>query len=273
MNNDDFFSQLNNIKNEVLNNTIIGGDGGSNDVYGVVDGNKCNDETIEIKTCLISNEPLVEHNVILSCNHTFNYKPLYNEIYYQKIKRPITEITYLKINQFKCPYCRKIQNYLLLPGLFPELKNVYGVNLPKKYCSMPNKCNYIFNSGKNKGKICDKPCINTYCQSHTKIMKNRELKKDENSGKCENIKNTKKTNMKVKKSGMTNKEKTADTNTITDSIEFITCSGIIKTGKNKGNQCVYKASIQEYNTGNNTSDNTTDNTTDNKYYCKKHKNV
>lgn len=205
MNNDDFFSQLKNLKNEILNDK----------------------ENIE-NVCMITNEPLTEYYVTLSCNHKFNYKSLYNEVYYQKVKRPITEITILKVNQFKCPYCRKIQNNLLIPDLFPELNNVYGVNLPRKYCILPNKCCYKFLSGKNKGILCNKPCIKTYCKNHKNILENRELKKKEEKS------NGDKNDYKYKQ-----------------------CCGIVKSGKNAGNQCVYKVKINDNNVGD-------------KYYCKKH---
>ena len=82
--------------------------------------------------CLISHEPLDENHVTLTCNHSFNYTALYNEVIKQKTKINTLEITDLKINEIKCPYCRNIQNGLL-PKL-PKVLCVYGVTRPKKYC-------------------------------------------------------------------------------------------------------------------------------------------
>jgi hypothetical protein len=93
-----------------------------------------NDFAEENIICLISQQPLTKSHIQLPCKHTFNYKPLYKEIYAQKIVRNIFETVKLKINEVKCPYCRSVSEYLLpyLPSEEADRKN--GVNSPAKYC-------------------------------------------------------------------------------------------------------------------------------------------
>ena len=63
--------------------------------------------------CLISGEPLVE-TVELTCGHKFNYGPLFKEVFNQKINPSFkNDVVRLKVNEYKCPYCRKIQTELL----------------------------------------------------------------------------------------------------------------------------------------------------------------
>ena len=136
--------------------------------------NNCSD------LCLISNEPLTKNNITLPCNHSFNYLPLYKEICKQKNNCNSLEITKLKSYQIKCPYCRLIINNLL--PFNPDVKGVIKtryVNTPSKYSFYPNKCNYVFKSGKNKGKLCNKSCLNEYCNSHNKINSEFEQQKTE----------------------------------------------------------------------------------------------
>lgn len=119
--------------------------------------------------CLISNEQLNKNSIKLPCNHTFNYLPLYTEICKQKTKFNSLEITKLKTNQIKCPYCRLIINNLL--PFNPDVEGVSKtryVNSPSKYSFYPNKCKYIFKSGKSKGKLCNKNSLHDYCCSHNK---------------------------------------------------------------------------------------------------------
>ena len=63
--------------------------------------------------CLITGEQLETNYIELDCKHCFNYIPIYNEVVYQKTKR-LLDNRFLKNNQIKCPYCRKINNNLLL---------------------------------------------------------------------------------------------------------------------------------------------------------------
>jgi valyl-tRNA synthetase len=63
--------------------------------------------------CLISGEPLTE-TVELTCGHKFNYEPLFKEVFNQKLNPNFkNDVLRLKVNEFKCPYCRKVQPTLL----------------------------------------------------------------------------------------------------------------------------------------------------------------
>ena len=64
--------------------------------------------------CLISYEKLTDNSITLDCKHSFNYYPLYQEIYNQKRNfNKYFDINKLKINEIKCPYCRNINNKLI----------------------------------------------------------------------------------------------------------------------------------------------------------------
>jgi len=72
--------------------------------------------------CLISGEPLTE-TVELTCGHKFNHEPLFKEVFNQKLNPNFkNDVLRLKVNEFKCPYCRKVQT-TLLSGKLP----VYSV--------------------------------------------------------------------------------------------------------------------------------------------------
>ena len=149
-----------------------------------------NDEELEPACCLISQQPLTKSHITLPCKHTFNYKPLFKEIYVQKTIRNMYESARLKLNQLKCPYCRSISEFLLpyLPSEELEKKN--GVNSPSKYCMPCNiECDWSIpgksKQGQNKpGKStpvknkCLKPACYigsvNYCKTHyLKVQKNQ----------------------------------------------------------------------------------------------------
>lgn len=113
--------------------------------------------------CRITGEPLTDSAITLTCSHSFNYKPLYNEIYNQ-VNRFKTFYSYnlseyermiIQNSQhyrfFKCPYCRIIQF-----SDFPirDDENVTEIyNKKVKICN-PSKCIAILKKGKNKGMEC-----------------------------------------------------------------------------------------------------------------------
>tara|TARA_Y100000992_G_scaffold301412_1_gene272241 strand:- start:816 stop:1448 length:633 start_codon:yes stop_codon:yes gene_type:complete len=162
------------------------------------------DEEDEIGNCLISHEKLEENKVKLSCGHTFNYLPLYKEIYYQKKHRNPAEVVRLRVNQIKCPYCRTIHNYLIPYKKMENVSSIYGVNSPSKYCYYENVCEYVYKRGAKKGENCGIRCVDTFCKTHMKYKKentigstniskvskeqcNYVLKRGPNKGKkCEN---------------------------------------------------------------------------------------
>ena len=124
------------------------------------------DLTDDEETCLISQELLTKSHIKLPCGHKFNYMPLYNELYKQKQKNHY-ETCNLKVNQVKCPYCRKVYDNIL-PYIQSEcIEKTHGVNYPFKYC-MKNEieCDW---SQKNKTKCCkEAQFINdaSYCKLH-----------------------------------------------------------------------------------------------------------
>jgi hypothetical protein len=100
--------------------------------------------------CLITNEPLIEKYVTLSCGHKFNYIPLYNDLVNHKIKFNILEgnSSQLRGNENRCPYCRNKQNELLPCYEEFGLKKVPGVNIEAKcinvnYTSKFKSCQYL----------------------------------------------------------------------------------------------------------------------------------
>ena len=130
--------------------------------------------------CLITYEKLTDNSITLNCKHSFNYYPLYQEIYNQKRNfNKYFDINKLKINEIKCPYCRNINDKLLPYIPYKNVKKTSGVNYPDNLC-IKNKhtCSWIFKSGKNKGSICNANSYilegKNYCYTHhNKINKNK----------------------------------------------------------------------------------------------------
>jgi hypothetical protein len=148
--------------------------------------------------CLITNKPLEENCVTLSCNHKFNYDAIYNDIYNHKKKYNAMERNAVKSSQIRCPYCRTIQNNLL-----PEkegYKKVHGVNFYDEEQENISKLSNV-SSILKQGKCCYKNpnlpdshpgCYNkyvktlylddkTYCSAHyshvfSKLYKEKKLK-------------------------------------------------------------------------------------------------
>jgi len=133
------------------------------------------DSSCDDELCLISNLPLDDNPIELSCTHKFNYNSIFNEVKYQKTHSHHLETQKLSHSEIKCPYCRTIQK-----GLLPcrtNYENITGVNWPKKYQYKSNICGYTFLSGKRKGVTCGKKCLAKHCEGHTKILESREAKK------------------------------------------------------------------------------------------------
>lgn len=113
--------------------------------------------------CLISREKLVDPVIELDCGHKYNYLSLYQGLL-QKKKNTLEPS--LKINQIKCPYCRKIHNGLLPFFKINGVEKMYGINHPKKYIKLKHKCDWKFKTGKKKNLYCNKPCYYKQCQNH-----------------------------------------------------------------------------------------------------------
>ena len=80
----------------------------------------------EIKVCLITMLPLDNNYITLECGHTFNYDPLFKDVYNHKKLFTRLESTKLKPQELRCPYCRNIQSKLLPVNTGSPL--IYGVN-------------------------------------------------------------------------------------------------------------------------------------------------
>ena len=180
--------------------------------------------------CLITNQLLIDKFVELNCGHKFNYIPLYNDIYNHKKKFNNMEgsASLLKMNEIRCPYCRKKQVGVLpyYQELISEKTN--GVNFydetqtSSSYISCHGKfsygkCEFIVNVSTSISTITfTGPCPNTYitksecdnktyCWSHNKIItkqfeKEKKDKEKEAQKKLkEEIKQKEKEDKKVKK--------------------------------------------------------------------------
>ena len=81
-------------------------------------------------TCLITHDKLSDKHVTMTCGHKFNYVPLYNDILNHKTKFNIMEsnVGSLRVNEYRCPYCRYKQSGVL--PYYPELglSKVNGIN-------------------------------------------------------------------------------------------------------------------------------------------------
>tara|TARA_B100000424_G_scaffold34375_1_gene23235 strand:+ start:8669 stop:9256 length:588 start_codon:yes stop_codon:yes gene_type:complete len=135
----------------------------------------------EENICLLSGFPLDENKITLPCNHSFNFYPLYKEIYNQKYNRTNYKHHYVYTNQIKCPYCRQITNRLL-PHVLPNNNMSFhkGVNTPEKYCMPFHTCTHLFKSGANKGNMCSKAAYykddKLYCKTHHNLKLSRSKK-------------------------------------------------------------------------------------------------
>jgi len=125
--------------------------------------------------CLISHETLDDTHVRLVCSHKFNYSFIYAEVVNQKFSSNHNEIQRLKKFQFKCPYCRKIQDGVLPSN--PNFPKTNTVNSPSTQIIKNSNCGYTFISGKKNGLICSKPCYGNYCNNHKNIIAKRNGKK------------------------------------------------------------------------------------------------
>ena len=227
--------------------------------------------------CLITNETLVDKFVELNCGHKFNYIPLYNDVYNHKKKFNNMEgsLSSLKMNEIRCPYCRKKQL-----GVLPYYENLIstktnGVNFfddtqIQNTCCSPK---LIYNFGKCEFII---PTPNTptaclinyvtklecdgklYCWTHNRIMikkfekekkekekevqkqLKKEAKQKEKAEKEALKKTTKKTkNLILSITNVEEENVVVSSSSLQPKIETINegCIQIIKTGTNKGNPC------------------------------------
>lgn len=203
--------------------------------------------------CLITKEKLEPNHITLSCNHKFNYVPLYNEVVNQKNKQNnMYEITKLSANQIKCPYCRVITNKLLPYIAYPSVKLTKNVNSYITY-SYNNNPNYFLHAPKCSYDNTKNPCqkYGVYYETENILL-------------CPQHHKTYVTKQKIgNKNGETGCEKGGKGVGDIDG-----CCAILKSGKNIGKKCGMRcvgdgdgdSGVNEMNTEMNTE----------MKYCKKH---
>ena len=88
---------------------------------------KCDDDN---NRCLITNEILTANFFQMVCGHKFNYTALYNDLLNHKKKFNSMESSagHLKMNEIRCPYCRKKHTGVLPYYEELNLAKVCGVN-------------------------------------------------------------------------------------------------------------------------------------------------
>jgi hypothetical protein len=190
--------------------------------------------------CLISKEKLHPNHITLSCNHKFNYIPIYKEISYQKNKNNTSfEITKLLDNEIKCPYCRQITHRLIPYIAYPSVKQTRYVNSPEDLCMPAVKCQHVF---KNTH-LCDSNTDLDLDDSSAKCEKNALYYEDENVLFCaqhfrQYEKRMKSIQDKKAKENAKIQEKLAKQSSIPR------CKAILKCGKNTGKCCDRVISIE-----------------------------
>ena len=108
--------------------------------------------------CLISKEPLHPNHITLTCNHKFNYIPIYKEVIYQKTKlNTLYEVTKLNSNQIKCPYCRSITDKLLPFIPYPSIKLAKNIHSSGHDCIPTAKCSHTIKK-RNGESHCESKC-------------------------------------------------------------------------------------------------------------------
>jgi DNA-directed RNA polymerase subunit RPC12/RpoP len=226
--------------------------------------------------CLISNEKLTDKFIKLNCGHSFNYTPLFKDLVNQKQKFNIMEISELKKDEIRCPYCRAKQQGVLPYYEELGLPKINGVNTIEK--EKINVCEYSipnlnFNpmlpendtTGNGKFIICpnagskiagknygDEKC---YCAYHKKIvihyakedikLLKLKAKEDLKQEKIQKLLLKQQQKLNKTKGNINNENIIIENNVFTDNIimdisgNSMTkkCKQKLKTGINKGNEC------------------------------------
>ena len=172
------------MKSVVTDKRVYVVEGGVNFFEELMKQTSANIPSKEEEKCLITDAPLTEHFVALSCGHKFNYLPLYEEVKYQKLNKHCLEVSRLNPCEIKCPYCRKIQRSLLPyhESLDHNAPKIYGVNSyvapppvtlskPVLKKPVPATCKQILKTGINKGApCCARVSKNGLCARHLKML-------------------------------------------------------------------------------------------------------
>lgn len=191
---------------------------------------RCNEsiENVNIDSCcLLTKEALNDIHVTLICGHKFNYIPLYKEVVIQKTSAGMTSNGYynsctLRLNEMKCPYCRRVQDKLLPFFNYDDIKRLRGVNGPESLCMKARMCEHIETANKKKKKNTKKE-ISDSCECNAIHLVNgvyycKKHYDQVNNGSAAVVIST----------------------TVSEDV----CGVIVKSGKNKGLPCTNSSSCR-----------------------------
>ena len=184
-------------------------------------GDESINDTDTDNNCLLTKEALNDIHVTLNCGHKFNYIPLYKEVVIQKTSAGMTTNGYynsctLRLNEMKCPYCRRVQDKLLPFLNYDNIKKLRGVNAPESVCMKARMCEHIETANKKKkSDSCECNAIHLvngayYCNKHYERQQQGQQEKQVEE--------------KVDICSVSNEDNNV-------------CGVIIKTGKKKGLPC------------------------------------
>ena len=188
------------------------------------------------KSCLLTNMPLDKNSIKLPCSHEFNFFPLYNEVFHQKVKSSTSHLNTDKLafNQIKCPYCRQKFDFLLPHiRLNKDMLFCAGVNTPEALCMDYHTCEYMFKNGKRANEYCSKTAYyglaGCYCPTHQISMEKKGSSK-------------KQTNVVIDLSHDTNNVSNvnavlSNVNAVLSNKTNVYCMAVLKTGKRLGQDC------------------------------------
>jgi hypothetical protein len=237
--------------------------------------NKVTNSNENDNLCLITNLPLTENYVKLSCGHNFNYVPLFKDLVHRKNKSAAMDTQILKTNEIRCPYCRNKESTLLPYYENMGVDKVHGVNfiddskiMAKTKCAssyFSGNCNY-----KYEALSCQHTYVTTfedgkdYCYTHVRFLERKALKdkilkkkeeekakkmeekqkeKEEKQKEKDAAKQKLKEEKEEKKASKKKKHTPIDENVVIFSENG--CKKILKTGIRKGQVCGCK--IKESN--------------------------
>lgn len=195
--------------------------------------------------CLITNSPLTETHIKLSCSHCFNYEPLYNEFKKQRDSFHLSSNTSFRV---KCPYCREEpSNSPFNNETISKTETIYTCKSYYSYLKITEptqtKCDYIHPGSNNVA--CNYPSIvklgnnNHYCVFHKSTGIHQYL--TEIKAKIKEEKQKKKLVLSMdKKPKVTTiyNYLATDENIANDMAQQQTgCVQLLKTGGNKGKPC------------------------------------
>jgi hypothetical protein len=198
------------------------------------------------KFCLLTKEALDDIHVTLNCGHKFNYIPLYKEVVIQKTSAGMTTNGYynsltLRLNEMKCPYCRRVQDKLLPFLKYDNIKRLRGVNGPESLCMKARMCEHVETPKRKntKKKISDSCECNAthvvngahYCKKHYEQQQQEKEQQQQGQKQQGQLQQGQQQEEQQEK-----KEETSSSSSF-ESENANMCGVIIKTGKKKGLPC------------------------------------